>query len=127
MKKQIYAWTLLALAFGLQYTPTAVAQVVIEDRAYQTPGYGEQQTESEFLRDWNRRHDARARGTPWQSPETRFGPSDAMRLVQARGYRVYDVQDVGERFLVRATRGDDKLLVSVSRRGDIMGIVHQDR
>jgi hypothetical protein len=34
------------------------------------------------------------------------------------------VRDVGERYLIRAWRDGDDLLVSVSRRGEIMGVVH---
>jgi hypothetical protein len=47
-----------------------------------------------------------------------------MRLLERRGYRVGDVKDVGERYLVSASRDGDNLLVSVSRRGEIMGVVH---
>ncbi|MGV2085720.1 hypothetical protein [Rhizobium sp. K7/93] len=56
-----------------------------------------------------------------------FGPGDVITLLEGRGYRVRNVQDVGKRYLVKATRGGDNLLVSVSRSGDIMGVVHDQR
>jgi uncharacterized protein YuzE len=37
---------------------------------------------------------------------------------------VRDVNDVGERYLVKASRDGDDLLVSVSRSGEIMGVIH---
>ncbi|HEY0121587.1 MAG TPA: hypothetical protein VGC14_07485 [Rhizobium sp.] len=101
----------------------AVAQVVIYNEqspdGYSDPGEG--QTEANFLHAWNREHDSSNR---WGEPRGNFGPNDVIRLLERRGYRVRDVNDVGERFLVRASRGDDNLLVSVSRRGEIMGVVH---
>lgn len=71
---------------------------------------------------WNRRHDARRE---WGLRRGSFGPNDAMRLLERRGYRVKDVRDVGERYIVRAWRGGDDLLVSVSRSGEIVGVVHE--
>ncbi|WP_047464028.1 hypothetical protein [Rhizobium rhizogenes] len=101
----------------------AVAQVVIYND--QSPDadsdQGEGQTEANFLHAWNRHHDSSNR---WGESRGNYGPNDVIRLLERRGYRVRDVNDVGERFLVRATRDGDKLLVSVSRRGEIMGVVH---
>ncbi|BBU63300.1 hypothetical protein MSC49_32350 [Methylosinus sp. C49] len=77
--------------------------------------------ESQYLEQWNRRHAERREWTP--SPRD-FSPDDAIRLLQRRGYRVFGVNDVGLRYLVRAWRDGDHLLVSLSREGEIMGVVH---
>jgi hypothetical protein len=53
----------------------------------------------------------------------RLGPRDVIRLLEDQGYRVRDVENVGDRYLVRASRRGDRVLVSVSRRGEIMGVV----
>lgn len=106
--------------------PAVSAQIVV-DREPRTSDYRETpdevapEEEVKYLRHWNRSHDEQTR---WGGGRRHFGPRDAIRLVQQRGYHVRSVEDVGERFLVRARRGGDDLLVSVSRRGDIMGIAH---
>lgn len=79
------------------------------------------QVESNFLEQWNRRHDERSR---WGVDPDNYGPEDVIRLLERRGYRVNRVDDVGPRYLVKAWRDGDDLLVSVSRRGEIMGVVH---
>ncbi len=101
----------------------ATAQVVLHQN--QSPGDddAEDEAESNFLHAWNRHHDA---PNMWGERRNTFGPDDVIRLLERRGYRVRDVKDVGARFLVQATRGDDNLLVSLSRSGDIMGVVHND-
>ncbi|MGO8396684.1 hypothetical protein ACC760_40040, partial [Rhizobium ruizarguesonis] len=66
-------------------------------------------------------HDQRS---GWRSGRDNFGPDYAVRLLERRGYRVRDVKDVGERYLIMAWRDGDDLLVSVSRMGEIMGVVH---
>ncbi|MFK3780116.1 hypothetical protein [Agrobacterium sp. NPDC089420] len=53
----------------------------------------------------------------------RLGARDIIRLLEDRGYRVRDIENVGDRYLVRASRRGDRVLVSVSRRGEIMGVV----
>lgn len=99
----------------------AVAQVVIH-RDQSSDDYSAQDdTESNFLHAWNSHHDAR---NMWGEGRSNFGPDDVIRLLEGRGYRVRNVRDVGVRYLVQASRGDDNLLVSVSRSGDIMGVVH---
>ncbi|MGV1872653.1 MULTISPECIES: hypothetical protein [Agrobacterium] len=99
----------------------AFSQVVIYDGQSSEPYSVDGNTESNFLHAWNRNHDDQNR---WSQRGRRFGPDDVITLLEDRGYRVRNVQDVGERFLVKATRGGDNLLVSVSRSGDIMGVVH---
>lgn len=79
------------------------------------------QVESNFLQQWNRRHEERSQ---WGFNPDNYGPEDVIRLLERRGYRVNRVDDVGPRYLVRAWRDGDDLLVSVSRRGEIMGVVH---
>ncbi|MBW9080744.1 hypothetical protein JNB84_22540 [Rhizobium pusense] len=99
---------------------SARAQVVIHEGS--VSGYYEDgDREADFLQRWNRHHDRRA---GWAPGWANFGPNDAVRLLERRGYRVRDVQDVGERYLIRAWRDGDDLLVSVSRRGEIVGVVH---
>ncbi|AYM82157.1 hypothetical protein H009_17728 [Agrobacterium tumefaciens str. Cherry 2E-2-2] len=98
----------------------ALSQAVIYDDGYSDPYTVDGNTESRFLHAWNRHHDAENR---W-SGRASFGPDDVITLLEDRGYRVRKVQDVGERYLVKATRGGDNLLVSVSRAGEIMGVVH---
>lgn len=99
------------------------AQVVIHEDPWSSSGYVDQGgVESQFLQDWNQRHDSRNR---WGEGRRDFGPEDAIRLLERRGYRVRDVEDVGIRYLVKATRGGDDLLVSVSKSGEIMGVVHE--
>ncbi|MBO0131951.1 hypothetical protein [Agrobacterium burrii] len=99
----------------------AISQVVIYDGQSSEPYSVDDNTESNFLHAWNRNHDDQNR---WSQRGRRFGPDDVITLLEDRGYRVRNVQDVGERLLVKATRGGDNLLVSVSRSGDIMGVVH---
>ena len=112
----------ISVATVLCTVPSAPAfsQVVIYDGQPSDSYSVDGDTESNFLHAWNRHHDNQNR---W-SERRRFGPDDVIALLEDRGYRVRNVQDVGERFLVKATRGGDKLLVSVSRSGDIMGVVH---
>ncbi|OWV81279.1 hypothetical protein ATY78_27455 [Rhizobium sp. R635] len=113
----------MAVALTMPLVAPAHAQVVIQEGQgsdfYSDPD--DNQTETDFLRRWNRHHDQRNK---WGSGWGNFGPDDAVRLLERRGYRVRDVTDVGERFLIRAWRDGDDLLVSVSRRGEIMGVVH---
>lgn len=97
------------------------AQVVIERDHSRTVDPAEAELESQVLQDWNRRHSATGQ---WGERRGNFGPHDVIRLLEGRGFRVRDVNDVGARFLVKASRGDEDLLVSVSRSGEIMGIVH---
>jgi hypothetical protein len=120
MKVTIIALGMAAAATtGLVFP--AVAQVVIYNDQSPDASSDEGATESNFLQDWNRRHDWPNR---WGERRNNFGPDDVMRLLERRGYRVGDVKDVGERYLVSASRDGDNLLVSVSRRGEIMGVVH---
>jgi hypothetical protein len=111
-----------AITMGL-VTP-AVAQVVIHEDQSPDDYSDQDQTESNFLHAWNRHHDAPNR---WGERRDNFGPDDVIRLLERRGYRVRNVKDVGVRYLVEATRGADNLLVSVSRGGEIMGVVHDSR
>ncbi|NTJ65380.1 hypothetical protein G6M50_06715 [Agrobacterium rhizogenes] len=99
----------------------AVAQVVLHEDRSPDDYSADDETESNYLHAWNRHHDAR---TVWGESRNHFGPDDVIRLLEGRGYRVRNVKDVGVRYLVQATRGDDNVLVSVSRSGDIMGVVH---
>ncbi|MBY5855480.1 hypothetical protein ELI49_00785 [Rhizobium ruizarguesonis] len=113
----------MAVALTMPLVVPARAQVVIQEgqgpEFYADPD--DNQTEMDFLQRWNRHHDQRS---GWRSGRDNFGPDDAVRLLERRGYRVRDVKDVGERYLIRAWRDGDDLLVSVSRRGEIMGVVH---
>nr|WP_245279785.1 hypothetical protein [Rhizobium leguminosarum] len=112
-----------AVILTIPFALPAGAQVVIhEDQgpAYSPDYPDDDQVETDFLRRWNSHHDSRS----WGSRSANFGPDDAMRLLERRGYRVRDVKDVGERYLIRASRDGDDLLVSVSRRGEIMSVVH---
>ncbi|KJF72551.1 hypothetical protein [Agrobacterium arsenijevicii] len=108
----------VALAIGA--SSPALSQAVIYDDGSSDPYSVDGNTESRFLHAWNRNHDAKNR---WNGRAS-FGPEDVITLLEDRGYRVRNVQDVGERYLVKATRGGDNLLVSVSRAGEIMGVVH---
>ncbi|MBB4955127.1 hypothetical protein H4S14_003254 [Agrobacterium vitis] len=120
MKNRVIALSVSA-ALSTIFAPHAFSQVVIYDGQSSYPYAVDGNTESNFLNTWNRHHDAQNR---WLGRSRNFGPDDVIRLLEDRGYRVRNVQDVGERFLVKATRGGDNLLVSVSRSGDIMGVVH---
>ncbi|MDK4740013.1 hypothetical protein PH547_14090 [Rhizobium sp. CNPSo 3464] len=112
-----------AITMGL--VSPAIAQVVIhEDQSPDGYDSDRDQTESDFLHAWNRHHDAANR---WGERRDNFGPDDVIRLLERRGYHVRNVKDVGVRYLVEATRGNDNLLVSVSRGGEIMGVVHDNR
>ncbi|MBB5662148.1 hypothetical protein GGE68_000315 [Rhizobium leguminosarum] len=109
-----------AVVLTVPFALPAGAQVVIhEDQgpAYSPDYPDDDQVETDFLRRWNSHHDSRS----WGSRSANFGPDDAMRLLERRGYRVRDVKDVGERYLIRASRDGDDLLVSVSRRGENYG------
>ncbi|NTI26909.1 hypothetical protein G6M87_32360 (plasmid) [Rhizobium rhizogenes] len=123
MKRKIIALT-LSSAFTVVTAIPAFSQVVIYDDQYSEPDAANGQIESNFLHTWNRHHDAQNRR---YDRRTSFGPNDVITLLEDRGYRVKNVKDVGERYLVQASRGGDDLLVSVSRDGDIMGVVHDRR
>lgn len=120
MKAAFIALGLTVATMADLITP-AVAQVVIHEDQSPDDDSARDETESNFLHTWNRHHEARNR---WGERRDNFGPDDVIRLLEGRGYRVRTVKDVGLRYLVEATRGDDNLLVSVSRSGDIMGVVH---
>lgn len=49
-----------------------------------------------------------------------FGQRDVISLLERRGYRVRDVRLERGRYFVRASRRDERLLVIVSRRGQIL-------
>ncbi|MBO9102261.1 MULTISPECIES: hypothetical protein [unclassified Rhizobium] len=123
MTRYVIAFTAAAALTAIAAVP-AFSQVVIYDGEPSDPYSVDGNTESNFLNSWNRHHDNRNRSSGQQSS---FGPDDVITLLEGRGYRVRNVQDVGERYLVKATRGGDNLLVSVSRTGDIMGVVHDQR
>ncbi|WP_245485005.1 hypothetical protein [Ciceribacter ferrooxidans] len=112
----------MAIATTMGSSPAARAQVVIYEDQPSGVYSGEGRAEGESLRRWNRRHDTR---DGWTNRWASFGPYDAIRLLERRGYRVRDVTNVGERYLLRASRDGDDLLVSVSRRGEIVGVVHE--
>ncbi|MBO0144650.1 hypothetical protein JZX87_26205 [Agrobacterium sp. Ap1] len=119
MRRYVIALSAVA-AFGPIAALPAHSQVIIyDDQSNSYPVDG--RTESNFLHQWNRQHDAQGR---WSGQQSSFGPDDVITLLEDRGYRVRNVEDVGPRYLVKATRGGDNLLVSVSRSGDIMGVVH---
>ncbi len=120
MRRHVIALSAAVALSSIAAAP-AFSQVVIYDDQSSDPYSVDGRTESSFLHSWNRHHDAQGR---WSGQGTSFGPDDVITLLEDRGYRVRNVQDVGERYLVKATRGGDNLLVSVSRSGDIMGIVH---
>ncbi len=100
----------------------AFPQVVIHDGQPSDTYAFDGNTEANFLHSWNRLHDDQ---NHWSRERSSFGPDDVITLLEDRGYRVRSVQDVGERYLVNASRSGDDLLVSVSRYGDIMGVVHE--
>ncbi|OBZ97564.1 hypothetical protein ADU59_00695 (plasmid) [Pararhizobium polonicum] len=120
MRRDFIAFSAAAALNVIAAVP-AFSQVVIYDDRFSDPYSVDGNTESNFLHAWNRHHDAQNR---WSGLRSSFGPDDVITLLEDRGYRVRNVQDVGERYLVKATRGGDNLLVSVSRSGDIMGVVH---
>jgi hypothetical protein len=120
MKAAFIALALTAATMTVLINP-AVAQVVIHEDQAPDDYSAQDETESNFLHAWNRHHD---KPNMWGERHNSFGPDDVIRLLEGRGYRVRNVKDVGVRYLVKATRGDDNLLVSVSRSGDIMGVVH---
>lgn len=111
----------LAASLSLAVASPAMSQVVIYNDDNPGPYSADGRTESQFLNRWNRHHDAQQR---WSGDQASFGPDDVINLLEGRGYRVRSVEDVGPRFLVKASRDGDRLLVSVSRSGDIMGVVH---
>lgn len=115
----IAAGMAVAIAAGLA-GPSQAQVVIYDDRS---PAYHPNPGEAEayFLQTWNRRHDERGGRRVYRDY---YGPEDVIRLLERRGYRVNRVDDVGERYLVRAWRDGDDLLVSVSRRGEIVGVVH---
>lgn len=120
MKRNVIALS-VATALNLVAAIPAFSQVVIYNDQFSEPYSMDGNTESRFLHTWNRHHDAQNR---WYDRRANFGPDDVISLLEERGYRVRNVEDVGERYLVQASRGGDDLLVSVSRAGDIMGVVH---
>jgi hypothetical protein len=109
---------MLTAPLALSFSP-AHAQVVIDEGRGSYADREDNGVEGDFLRRWNRHHDAE---NAWGYGG--FGPEDVIRLLERRGYQVDDVRDVGPRYLVRARRDGDDLLVSVSRQGEIMGVVH---
>ncbi|CAN7349853.1 hypothetical protein LJR009_002938 [Bosea sp. LjRoot9] len=111
----------MTAAIMMDLVRPAVAQVVIDRNHSQSVDSGEADMEAQALQDWNRRHNA---PNGWGERRNNFGPRDVIRLLERRGYRVRDVNDVGERYLVKASRDGDDVLVSVSRSGEIMGVVH---
>ncbi|WP_246661161.1 MULTISPECIES: hypothetical protein [unclassified Rhizobium] len=122
MKIYYAALTMMAAsAAAIGTVSSCYAQVVFHEDQSSTYSPGEGQPEADFLQRWNRRHEERRE---WGQNSDDFGPSDVIRLLVRRGYRVKDVQDVGPRYLVRAWRDGDDLLVSVSRSGEIVGVVH---
>lgn len=120
MKRKVITLSVTAVVI-LAVSVPAFSQVVIYDDQFSEPYSAEGGVESRFLHAWNRHHDSQER---WRERRDNFGPDDVIRLLEARGYRVRNVDDVGERYLVQASRGGDNLLVSVSRAGEIMGVVH---
>ncbi len=123
MKRNVIALVVATAINGGVMAP-AFSQVVIYNDQFSDPYSVEGQTEGRFLQTWNRHHDSRNR---WEGRRNNFGPDDVINLLEERGYRVRNVDDVGERYLVEASRGGDDLLVSVSRAGEIMGVVHDRR
>ncbi|MGV1768215.1 hypothetical protein [Rhizobium rhizogenes] len=49
-----------------------------------------------------------------------FGQRDVISLLESRGYRVREVRSERGQYLVRASRRGERLLVIVSRRGEIL-------
>lgn len=111
----------IAAAVSVGLTDFSYGQTVIYGNETSNDSDAPGQVESNFLQQWNRRHDERGR---WGFDPDNYGPEDVIRLLERRGYRVNSVEDVGPRYLVKAWRDGDDLLVSVSRRGEIMGVVH---
>jgi hypothetical protein len=121
MKNQLIALGLATLVTGVATTPSLAQVVIHEDRRSPSVYVEEDGDETQFIQEFNRRHESRDR---WSENRRSFGPRDVIRLLERRGYRVRDVNDVGERYLVKASRDGDDLLVSVSRSGEIMGVIH---
>ncbi|MBO0128479.1 hypothetical protein [Agrobacterium sp. OT33] len=121
MRRYVIAFSATAALSAIAAVP-AFPQVVIYDDQPSGPYSVDGNAESNFLHSWNRNHDNQNR---WSGGRSSFGPDDVITLLVDRGYRVRNVQDIGVRYLVKATRGGDNLLVSVSRSGDIMGVVHE--
>ncbi|MBB3609799.1 hypothetical protein [Rhizobium sp. BK602] len=119
--KTIFAALALTMAATIGGISPAAAQVIIYRDHSPDDASDDDQVEPSFIQHWNREHDSTNR---WGERRHSFGPNDVIRLLERRGYRVRDVDDVGERYLVRASRDGDNLLVSVSRDGEIMGVVH---
>lgn len=57
----------------------------------------------------------------------RYGPEDVIRMLERRGYRVRDVNFERGRFFVKASRRGERVLVIVSRRGEILETRLQSR
>ncbi|MDR5012102.1 MULTISPECIES: hypothetical protein [Agrobacterium] len=121
MRRYVIAFSAAAALSAIAAVP-AFPQVVIYDAQPSDPYSVDGNAESNFLHSWNRNHDNLNR---WAGRPSSFAPDDVITLLVDRGYRVRNVQDVGVRYLVKATRRGDNLLVSVSRSGDIMGVVHE--
>ncbi|CAM3711204.1 hypothetical protein AGRA671_19645 [Agrobacterium radiobacter] len=119
MKRHVIAFS-AAAAFSAFAAVPAFSQVFIYDGQSLDPYSVDGRTESNFLHPRSRGHKPQGR---WSEQGSSYGPDDVIILLEDRGYRVRNVQDVGERYLVKATRGGDNVLVSVSRSGDIMGVV----
>ncbi|KJF71730.1 MULTISPECIES: hypothetical protein [Agrobacterium] len=55
-----------------------------------------------------------------QERREQFGQRDVISLLESRGYRVREVRLERGQYLVRASRRGERLLVIVSRRGEIL-------
>ncbi|CAM3719539.1 hypothetical protein G6L26_026955 (plasmid) [Agrobacterium radiobacter] len=120
MRRYIIVFSAAAALSAIAVLP-AFSQVVIHYGQRSDTYAVDGNTEANFLDSWNRRHDENR----WLRERSSFGPDDVITLLEDRGYRVRNVQDVRERYLVNASRSGDDLLVSVSRYGDIVGVVHE--
>ncbi|OBZ94572.1 hypothetical protein ADU59_15370 [Pararhizobium polonicum] len=65
-------------------------------------------------------HRAQERNRYARERHEQFGQRDVISLLERRGYRVRDVRLERGRYFVRASRRDERLLVIVSRRGEIL-------
>ncbi|MCW0983626.1 hypothetical protein OK142_22625 [Agrobacterium sp. BT-220-3] len=63
---------------------------------------------------------ARDRQERRQERREQFGQRDVISLLESRGYRVREVRSERGQYLVRASRRGERLLVIVSRRGEIL-------
>lgn len=117
MKRPLIALTATALLIT-GFASSAVAQ----DRYYRDNSPAiyleEDQSDGYFIQDRGR-YD-RDRDDRWEDRRDRFGPRDVTRMLERRGYRVRDVNFERGRYFVRASRRGDRVLVVVSRRGEIL-------